>query len=207
MPNKAVLVKSMTRQIDSMLSFAAPRPSGYLGGALWCNPIKARLRVFFVVGMTWLSAVIGSACTRCEHPRPVVVVNPAEQAALWAESVRGKTNDASPRESEGGQKTDTAHTPEIVATIHYSAWLADADRPFFDTNVKGEPFSFSLGRGRVVAGLDAMVSGMEIGESRREVVPPELAYGRQGFSDLVPPNAVVIFEVELIDLVEIDTLP
>jgi FKBP-type peptidyl-prolyl cis-trans isomerase FkpA len=90
-------------------------------------------------------------------------------------------------------------------TVHYAGWLYDAGAPqnkgrLFDTSAGGAPFSFVLGAGQVIRGWDQGVSGMRVGGLRRLVLPPDLAYGSTGAAGVIPPNATLIFEVELLDV-------
>jgi FKBP-type peptidyl-prolyl cis-trans isomerase len=86
-----------------------------------------------------------------------------------------------------------------VVTVHYKGWLPTGE--IFDSNVEGdEPFSFQLGRRDVIAGWEEGVRGMRIDGRRRLVIPPELAYGQRGYPGAIPPNAFLVFEVELLDI-------
>ncbi len=89
-----------------------------------------------------------------------------------------------------------------VVTVHYTGWIYDASKPDnkgpqFETSVGGTPFSFTLGSGQVIAGWDLGVVGMAEGGLRRIVLPPSLAYG-PGRNSIIPPNATLIFEIELV---------
>jgi FKBP-type peptidyl-prolyl cis-trans isomerase FkpA len=90
--------------------------------------------------------------------------------------------------------------PEAVAgstvTVHYTGWLPDGTR--FDSSREGEPFHFTLGGGEVIAGWDEGVAGMRVGGKRKLVLPPELGYGRYGSPPVIPPDATLVFEVELL---------
>lgn len=84
-------------------------------------------------------------------------------------------------------------------TVHYSGWLA-SDSTLFDSSYRrGQPFSFRLGAGEVIRGWDEGVAGMRVGGERQLVIPPELGYGSQGTGP-IPPNATLIFEVELLSV-------
>jgi len=86
-------------------------------------------------------------------------------------------------------------------TVHYRGWLTD-DTQFDASYDRNEPFTFRLGAGEVIEGWDEGVDGMRVGGERQLVIPPELGYGERGAGDAIPPNATLIFEVELLDVGE-----
>ena len=91
-----------------------------------------------------------------------------------------------------------AHAGE-TAIVHYTGTLTDGTK-FDSSKDRNTPFSFPLGAGRVIKGWDEGVKGMKIGGIRKLVIPPQLGYGSRGAGSAVPPNATLIFEVELLDL-------
>jgi len=102
-------------------------------------------------------------------------------------------------------KAADAPTPKQgqMVSVHYTGWLADNGKPGkkFDSSVdRGQKFSFHIGMRRVIKGWDEGVMSMKVGEKRRLIIPPQLAYGASGIGGVIPPNATLIFEVELFEV-------
>jgi FKBP-type peptidyl-prolyl cis-trans isomerase len=133
--------------------------------------------------------------------------------ALMTTTGNAQTKNSSPTKVEGKPTTTPSGLQYWEITIgkgatavagknvkvHYTGWLTNGNK--FDSSVdRGEPFVFPLGGGRVIKGWDEGVAGMKVGGKRQLRIPPELGYGPRGAGGVIPPNATLIFDVELLDV-------
>ena len=91
-----------------------------------------------------------------------------------------------------GRAADRGNTVKV----HYTGWLTNGKK--FDSSVGGQPFQFRIGAHQVIAGWEEGVSGMKVGGKRQLRIPPDLAYGKEGYPGAIPPNATLIFDIELL---------
>jgi FKBP-type peptidyl-prolyl cis-trans isomerase len=110
------------------------------------------------------------------------------------------------QKTEVKQGTGTEAITGKAVTVHYTGWIYDESKPdkkgakFDSSRDRREPFVFPLGAGRVIRGWDEGVAGMQVGGQRTLVIPPAMAYGERGAGGVIPPNATLIFDVELLEV-------
>jgi len=134
--------------------------------------------------------------------RRIIITLPlllALQGSVWAQaSTKGLTM------IDHKIGTGAEAVPGKTVAVHYTGWLFDPAAPetkgkkFDSSRDRGDPFSFPLGGGRVIAGWDQGVAGMKVGGQRTLTIPPELGYGARGAGGVIPPNATLVFDVELL---------
>jgi len=150
------------------------------------------------------------------HVRSLLALVLAVLAIFTANVVLRAANEATAQTtgnvmtSESGLKIEdtkvgTGASPATGQTcvMHYTGWLYEngAKGSKFDSSVdRGQPFEFPIGTGRVIRGWDEGVASMKVGGKRTLIIPPELGYGARGAGGVIPPNATLIFEVELLDI-------
>jgi FKBP-type peptidyl-prolyl cis-trans isomerase FkpA len=145
--------------------------------------------------------VMFSACTKKENTESASTANTANTAPA---QMQAKDPNA-PEEKDVTElkivdlKTGTGDTAEAgkIVKVHYTGWLTNGKK--FDSSVdRGDPFKFPLGSGSVIPGWDKGVAGMKVGGKRRLVIPPQMGYGAAGAGGVIPPNAPLVFDVELL---------
>ncbi|HVZ24378.1 MAG TPA: FKBP-type peptidyl-prolyl cis-trans isomerase [Vicinamibacterales bacterium] len=107
-------------------------------------------------------------------------------------------------DTQVGAGADAA--PGRRITVHYTGWLYDDSKPdrkgrkFDSSRDRNEPFTFQLGAGQVIRGWDEGFAGMKVGGQRTLTIPPDYGYGARGAGGVIPPNATLVFDVELLDV-------
>ena len=174
--------------------------------------------VALMIVMIALIAALG-----CARKSSDVAVSPAEQVQTPGAEVAENPPGGPPAdEPQGaGSQEGGAETGQVVRTdsglqykdiavgdgaeavtgsrvaVHYTGWLADGTK--FDSSIdRGEPFTFTIGAGGAIEGWQEGIQGMRVGGKRKLVIPPQLGYGEGGFPPVIPPNATLTFEVELV---------
>ena len=145
--------------------------------------MKRLILLFSVVGLAFFTSCTKKTEQTASAPAaaPAVAVPAATELKIeemkpgtGAEAVAGKT-----------------------VSVHYTGWLTNGTK--FDSSLdRGKPFKFPLGQGRVIKGWDQGVAGMKVGSKRKLIIPPDLGYGATGAGNVIPPNATLVFEVELL---------
>jgi FKBP-type peptidyl-prolyl cis-trans isomerase FkpA len=142
-----------------------------------------------------ISAALLAPLTGCAPPRPSSQTTTSAENQIAALQVQDLVV---------GQGAEAA--PGSKVTVHYSGWLYEQAAPdhkgkaFDSSRESGRPFSFALGARQVIAGWDQGVAGMRVGGQRRLVIPAALAYGDQGAGGVIPPQATLVFDVELLEV-------
>lgn len=159
---------------------------------------------FTVAIFAGLFVIALAVANAAEPTKPATKPAPAAKPATPAPAVKDlKTEDTTEGKGKVAAKGKTVK-------VNYTGWLYDSKAPKnrgkqFDTSVGKEPFTFTLGAGSVIRGWDEGFSNMKVGGKRVITIPSEMGYGARGAGDVIPPNAALVFEVELLDVMETST--
>jgi peptidylprolyl isomerase len=129
----------------------------------------------------------------------IAAATPLERVGAAANQVIEMPNGLKYTDNETGSGAEATAGHKV--SVHYTGWLSNngAKGKKFDSSVdRGQPFQFTLGAHQVIAGWDEGVAGMKVGGKRTLIIPPELGYGARGAGGAIPPNATLIFDVELL---------
>ena len=167
---------------------------------------KRFMEVLALVAVLGLIATVAAACGDDEEasPTPSASLTPSTsgtQAGGGPPAVSGEPTTTASGLQYIDIKVGDGNSPQTGQTVvvHYTGWLADGTK--FDSSVdRGQPFSFVIGTGKVIKGWDEGVATMKVGGERRLIIPPELGYGATGYPGVIPGNAQLIFDVELIEI-------
>ena len=148
--------------------------------------------------------LLTAACSAEPTSAPVNTVPSEEGNTMKTASAPATVNAADYVTTTSGLKyydfavgDGAAPTAGQEVSVHYTGWLVDGTK--FDSSLdRGELFAFAIGRGQVIAGWDEGVMSMKVGGKRQLVIPPALGYGARGAGGVIPPNATLVFEVELV---------
>jgi FKBP-type peptidyl-prolyl cis-trans isomerase FkpA len=141
------------------------------------------MRTFCFLAVAAACVALAAPAARADDKKDSKVVT--TDSGLKYEDLKEGTGDAA-------KKGDTVQ-------VHYTGWLKDGTK--FDSSLdRKEAFSFTLGKGMVIKGWDEGVAGMKVGGKRKLIIPPELAYGKKGAGNVIPPDAELTFEVELLKI-------
>lgn len=167
----------------------------------------------------WLAIVVAMALAGCNQTSSTPRATPATDQTTGANVTPKSEGAATPAPTGGSMSTaanevtlpsglkiqdvkvgDGAEAEDgMTAHVHYTGWLTDGTK-FDSSRDRGQPFDFKIGGGQVIRGWDEGVKGMKVHGVRRLTVPPDMGYGANGYPPVIPANATLVFEVELLGL-------
>jgi FKBP-type peptidyl-prolyl cis-trans isomerase len=148
---------------------------------------KITLRALLPATLILTLAFAATGCTKKENTTSSATTANTPQGAAVTDLKIEDLKPGTGAEAKAGQQV----------SVHYTGWLTDGKK--FDSSVdRGQPFKFLLGGGQVIQGWDKGVAGMKVGGKRKLTIPPQMGYGERGAGGVIPPNATLVFEVELL---------
>lgn len=160
---------------------------------------RASVRLQAIMGLTTALALMAALSAGCNRGH--------ESGSTTGDGAKSTTatQEKTMTSASGLQYVDVkagpGASPRVGQTVvvHYTGWLVDG-KTFDSSRDRNQPFEFHIGRGEVIKGWDEGVATMKVGGVRKLIIPPDLAYGVAGAGGVIPPNATLTFEVELLDL-------
>lgn len=152
--------------------------------------------MFYRYALVTLCAVLMLSASRCASEQNNPASTPASEGNTMSESTQVKELIIEDVKVGDGAEAKAGQT----VVVHYTGTLVEDGSKFDSSKDRGEPFSFRLGAGQVIKGWDQGVAGMKVGGVRNLTIPPELGYGSRGAGGVIPPNAALKFEVELLEV-------
>lgn len=152
--------------------------------------------MFYRYALVTLCAVLMLSASRCASEQNNQASTPASEGSTMS-NTDTQVKELIIEDVKVGEGTEAKAGNTVV--VHYTGTLTDGSK-FDSSKDRNEPFRFRLGAGQVIKGWDQGVAGMKVGGVRNLTIPPELGYGSRGAGGVIPPNAVLKFEVELLDV-------
>jgi FKBP-type peptidyl-prolyl cis-trans isomerase FkpA len=154
-----------------------------------------------VSSKAWLMALVGAGCLMAGNP--AYAQTAGSPPATEPSKLDAKGKELQKIDIKVGNGAEAVKGKAVV--VHYTGWLYDPETSkkgtkFDSSRDRNVPFGFSLGEGRVIKGWDEGVQGMKVGGQRTLIIPPDMGYGERGAGGVIPPNATLIFDVELIEV-------
>src|SRR6266487_4522733 len=144
------------------------------------------MRVFCTILLLLMVSITGHAQGGPDHPTPVQGSGASKSGGLKYWDLKPGT----------GKEAQKGH----IVSVHYTGWLANNGKKFDSSLDRGRPFEFELGAQQVIPGWDEGVAGMKVGGKRQLRIPPKMGYGDRGAPPAIPGGAILIFDVELLDV-------
>jgi FKBP-type peptidyl-prolyl cis-trans isomerase len=152
---------------------------------------------FIAVSIAASAALVMSACTKKEDTAATTAATNTTTTTAATAPTGASVTELKIEDSKVGTGTEAVAGKTV--SVHYTGYLTDGKK--FDSSVdRGQPFKFQLGAGQVIKGWDQGVAGMKVGGKRKLTIPPTLGYGERGAGGVIPPNATLIFDVELLNV-------